>query len=122
VARHTALGQEGEARACAYLQRRGYRILGRNVRSGGVEIDIVASRPRLLVFVEVKTRSSRRAGLPEESVDARKCARIVRGAASWLQEQARPFEQVRFDVIACESSEVNGWRIRHIPDAFDASD
>jgi putative endonuclease len=122
LAKHTALGKEGEDRACAFLQRRGYRILGRNVRSGGVEIDIVASRPRLLVFVEVKTRSSRRAGLPEESVDARKCARIVRGAASWLQEQARPFEQVRFDVIACESSEENDWRIRHIPDAFDASD
>lgn len=122
MAKHTALGKEGEDRACAFLQRRGYRILGRNVRSGGVEIDIVASRPRLLVFVEVKTRSSRRAGLPEESVDARKCARIVRGAASWLHEQARSFEQVRFDVIACESSKEHGWRLRHIQDAFDASD
>ena len=121
MAKHTALGQEGEARACAYLQRRGYRILGRNVRSGGVEIDIVASRPRLLVFVEVKTRRSQRAGAPEESVDARKCARIVQGASSWLQEQPRSFHQVRFDVIACEVDERQGWRIRHIPAAFDAS-
>jgi putative endonuclease len=122
VAKHTILGKEGEARASAYLQRRGYRILGRNVRSGGVEIDIVASLPQLLVFVEVKTRSSQRAGAPEESVDARKCARIVQGARSWLYEQPRSFPRVRFDVIACELDEDQHWHIRHIPAAFDASD
>jgi len=121
VAKHTILGKEGEARASAYLQRRGYRILGRNVRSGGVEIDIVASLPRLLVFVEVKTRCSQRAGAPEESVDARKCARIVQGARSWLHEQPQSFPCVRFDVIACELDQNQHWNIRHIPAAFDAS-
>ena len=53
--RHT-LAVAGEARAAAYLARRGYRIVARNVRAGGVEIDIVARRGRLVVFAEVKTR------------------------------------------------------------------
>ncbi len=79
------LGSEGEARAAAHLEARGYRIVGRNVRAGGVEIDLVARRAGVVVFVEVKTRRSGRSYAPEESVDARKRARLVRGAAAWLR-------------------------------------
>ena len=70
-----SLGDEGEARAARFLEKRGYRIVARNVRAGGVEIDIVARRGGLVVFAEVKTRRSRAAGAPEEAVDARKRAR-----------------------------------------------
>ena len=64
------LGTEGELRAAHYLQRRGYRIAGRNVRTGGVELDLVATRGRRVVFVEVKTRRSSRYGPAAAAVDA----------------------------------------------------
>ena len=81
-ARHLALGAAGEERAAAHLRRRGYRIVARNVRAGGVEIDVIARRGGTIVFVEVKTRRGRRLGPPEQAVDARKRARLVRGAAA----------------------------------------
>ena len=61
------LGAQGETLAAAHLAREGYRIVDRNVRADGVELDLVAARGRLRVFVEVKTRGSRRLGLPEEA-------------------------------------------------------
>jgi putative endonuclease len=120
-----ALGVEGEIRAAAFLARRGYRIVARNVRAGGVEIDIVALRGRLVVFVEVKTRRSRIFGPPEAAVDARKQARLVRGAAAWLQAHRGLARRTRFDVIVCEPGSVGdtrrGWRLRHLEGAFDAN-
>ena len=122
---HLALGAEGESRAAAFLTRRGYRIVARNVRAGGVEIDIVALRGRLVVFVEVKTRRSRSFGPPEAAVDARKQARLVRGARAWLQAHRGLARSTRFDVIICEPASredsSGGWRLRHLKGAFDAN-
>ncbi len=112
-----ALGAFGEARAAEHLEAAGYRILGRNVRAGGVELDLIATRGPLLVFVEVKTRRHRRHGAPEEAVDARKQARLVRGARAWIADHRRR-GRVRFDVIAV-FAEAGAWTIRHIPGAFD---
>ena len=118
-----ALAAAGEARAAAYLARRGYRIVARNVRAGGVEIDIVARRGWLVVFAEVKTRRSRALGAPETAVDARKQARLARGAAAWLREHPGVAHRMRFDVIACEpgAGPASGWRVHHIEGAFDAN-
>jgi putative endonuclease len=120
TAEHLSLGAEGEDRAAAHLRRRGYRIVERNVRAGGVEIDLIARRGRLLAFVEVKTRRSRAQGPPELAVDARKQARLVRGAAAWLHAHPRHAGEVRFDVIACERDGDGEWRLRHVEAAFDA--
>ena len=110
TAPHLALGAEGESRAAVHLERRGYRIVARNVRAGRVELDVIAQKSRTLVFVEVK---SRRAGGPQgfgghaqaaESVDERKQARLRRGARAWLQAhplERRRAQHVRFDVITC---------------------
>jgi len=117
-----ALGAEGELRAAAHLARRGYRIVARNVRAGGVEIDLVAARPGLVVFVEVKTRRSRAYGSAEEAVDHRKRERLVRGAAAWLHENRMRAGRVRFDVIACEPDASGGWQLRHLEGAFEAAD
>jgi putative endonuclease len=115
-----ALGVEGEVHAACYLAGRGYRIVDRNVRAGGVELDLVASRPGLIVFVEVKTRRSRCRGAPEEAVDARKRARLVRGAAAWLARHGTRRCRVRFDVITCEPEGRGGFRVQHLEGAFDA--
>jgi putative endonuclease len=117
-----ALGAAGEEAAAAHLAARGYAILARNVRAGGVEIDLVAARGRLVVFVEVKTRRSRVAGAPEESVDGRKRARLAHGAAAWLAAHGRPGWRARFDVITCEEDGRAGFRLRHFEGAFDAGE
>jgi putative endonuclease len=122
TASHLALGAEGESRAAAHLRRRGYRIVARNVRAGGVEIDLIARRGSTTVFVEVKTRSGRGLGPPELAVDARKCARLVRGAAAWLHENPRATRRARFDVIVCERDRSGSWSLRHLEAAFDAND
>lgn len=116
-----ALGARGEDCAVQHLESRGLRILARNARCGGVEIDVIAARGRLVVFVEVKTRRSRRAGLPEEAVDARKRARLVAGATAWLREHPGVASRIRFDVISCEEDAL-GFRVRHLEGAFDAND
>ena len=117
-----ALGIEGEARAARYLATQGYRIVGRNVRVGRVELDLVATRGRLVVIVEVKTRRSRAAGAPEEAVDFRKRERLVRGASAWLAEHPGRVSRVRFDVVACEWDAARGWSLRHLEGAFDAGE
>jgi putative endonuclease len=116
----SALGAQGEACAVAHLLRRGYRILARNARCGGVELDVIAARGNLVVFIEVKTRRSQRLGPPELAVDARKQARIVAGAAAWLRANPRAAGRIRFDVIVCEGDE-RALRVRHLEGAFDAN-
>jgi putative endonuclease len=75
--------------------------------------------------VEVKTRRSRSFGPPEAAVDARKQARLVRGAAAWLQAHRGLARRTRFDVIVCEPGSGGdtgrGWRVRHLEGAFDAN-
>ena len=117
------LGAQGELRAERYLRSRGYRIAGRNVRTGGVELDLVAVRGRRVIFVEVKTRRNSRYGSASSAVDVRKQARIARGAAAWLRSEPRwRFDSVRFDVITCHYDESGdgAWHLEHWPGAFDA--
>jgi len=116
-----ALGAEGEARAARHLERRGWRIVARNARAAGVEIDLIAVRAGVLAFVEVKTRRSRAAGAGEEAVDARKQARLVRGATGWLRDHRVRSRRLRFDVIVCEVDASGCWTLRHLEGAFDAN-
>jgi putative endonuclease len=64
----------------------GYRILARNVRAGGVELDLIVRRGRRLVFCEVKLKEGPRFGEPLEAVDEWKRERLRRGAEAWLLE------------------------------------
>jgi len=122
---HIVLGAEGEERAARHLAGRGYRIVDRNVRAGGVELDIVVRRAALVVFVEVKTRRSHRFGAAELAVDMAKQKRLTRGAAAWLRESGQRAHRVRFDVVGWQVSgrgEDERWLLHHIEGAFDASD
>lgn len=119
-----ALGDQGEARAAEFLEGEGYRIVARNVRAGGVEIDLIVARGTWLAFVEVKTRRSTRYGRPEEAVDERKQARIVRGARAWVADHpSRRRRRIRFDVVSVHVHSVADratFEITHLPAAFDA--
>lgn len=109
-------GNAGEQLACQWLVDRGYTVLHRNWRHGHDELDIVARDGSYLVVVEVKTRSSDRWGDPEEAVDARKQAKLLR-AAEELALQLDDGSELRFDVISVTFAP-DGPRILHIPDAF----
>lgn len=118
--RRRALGAAGEERAARHLAQAGYRVVARNARAAGVEIDLVAERGGLVVFVEVKTRTHAGFGGAEAAVDARKQARLARGAAAWLREHRPRARCARFDVIACRFEPQLGWQVTHLEGAFDA--
>src|SRR3990172_4486469 len=118
---HRDLGAAGEAAAAAWLEARGYRILARNVRTRYGEIDLVAGLGPLVVFVEVKSRTSGRFGHPADAIVWRKRRRLVQLAEMCLQRLGLEHCAVRFDVIAVHL-DPDG-RVReggHIPDAFSA--
>jgi putative endonuclease len=80
----SAQGRAAERRVAWHYRLRGYRILARNVRAGGVELDLVVRRGRRLVFCEVKLKEGPRFGDPLEAVDEWKRERLRRGAQAWL--------------------------------------
>ena len=98
------LGRRGERAAEKYLRRSGYRIVARNFRAAGAEIDLVAMDGDVLVFVEVKTRRSREAGAPEEAVDERKQKQIRRAAEIFATRYRADDVTMRFDIIAVDAS------------------
>ena len=94
-----AVGGLGEDFAVYYLESCGYRIIERNFRCRLGEIDLIAQDGKTLVFVEVKTRRSRRYGSPHEAVTTAKQAKLRTVASFYLQRQ-RTSTPCRFDVLA----------------------
>lgn len=100
-------GNEKEKLVAGYLEKEGYRIIETNFYFKGGEIDIIARDGSYLVFVEVKYRSGRGSGLPEESVTAGKIRRISRGALYYLTKyRYKADTPVRFDVAALDGNEI----------------
>ena len=95
-------GRAGEEAALQILQMRGYKILDRNFRSRYGEIDIVAQDGNILVFVEVKTRWSRKYGYPEEAVTPRKLQSIIRTGEYYKVTHSDTPDLIRVDVVALE--------------------
>ena len=98
-------GREGEDRAAEFLAERGYRLIGRNVRVPGGEMDVICLDGPTLVVVEVKRRDSRRFGSALGAVDARKRATLRRLAADYAQIVA-PSAPIRFDVVTIEGRQL----------------
>ena len=109
-------GLSAESRAAALLIAKGFRILARRWRSPVGEIDIVARRRRLLVFVEVKARE--RLDDAAWSVTERQRGRIIAAAEAWLAAHGQnDIQDIRFDAMLVAP----GRMPRHIVGAFDAS-
>ena len=96
------VGRLGEQLACASLARRGYDIVERNWRCPQGEIDIVARDGECWVFVEVKTRRGREAGLPEDGLTRQKAGRLAELAQVYLHEHALGQVDWRIDLVAIE--------------------
>ncbi len=119
MSRHNiSVGCEGENLAVAYLERQRYRILERNFRCKGGEIDIVARDGKDLVFVEVKTRKTVSYGPPQLAVTPFKQRQISKAALTWLAKKREQDSCARFDVIAITFSGQEP-RIEHITNAFE---
>ncbi len=111
-----SIGKNGEDQAVQFLVDNGYSVLKRNFRYKRSEIDIICKKDELLVFIEVKTRSSLSFGPPESFVSENQQASIVRGAEAYMEAEAWEGE-LRFDVISILKGD-RGLEIEHFKDAF----
>ena len=110
-------GKWGERLAAWHLFFHGCRILERNWRYGRCEIDIVARERRtgVLVFAEVKTRSSTDFGRPLDAVDRHKQRCLIRAAEGYLKSRDGFDVPTRFDVVEVYTKP---FRIVHLPGVF----
>ncbi len=98
-----------------HLQRHGLKLLARNFRARGGEIDLIMQQADTLVFVEVRYRQSRNFGSPLETVTATKQRRLIIAAAHYLQQQGVD-PPCRFDVVGISGADQE--RIDWVRDAF----
>jgi putative endonuclease len=117
VATHNDIGKQGEALAAAFLEDRGYHIQARNWRVNRLEIDLVAEREGVLVFVEVKTRTRADFGKPATYVDDRKKRLLASAATAYMQAVNHQWA-IRFDLISVVLPATGEPTIEHFPDAF----
>lgn len=109
-------GKKGEQLACKLLKSKGYEILETNWRFSHAEIDIIVKKDDVLIFVEVKTRSSEFFGQPEEFIDAKK-EKLIADAASEYMKKVNHEWECRFDFISIILTGPS-YQIKHIEDAF----
>lgn len=110
------LGKRGEEIAADYLKNKGYQILETNWRYRRAELDLIAMQGAILVFVEVKTRSSDRFGTPESFISRQK-ENFMAEAANVYMEQIGHEWEIRFDFIAILFTG-GRYTIEHFEDAF----
>ena len=109
-------GRQGEKIASDFLQSLGYQILAMNYYTRYGEIDIIAKEKDVLVFVEVKKRSTARYGTGAQAVTPKKIAKIRTCAGLYLQENELYNQELRFDIVEISGGGANG--INHIIAAF----
>ncbi|MBI3178243.1 MAG: YraN family protein, partial [Deltaproteobacteria bacterium] len=93
------LGGRAEALAARHLQEQGYRIVARNHRCEGGEIDLIAYEGDVLCFVEVRSRKTADYGDPLETISRQKIYRVARAARDYIDTLPRPWPEMRFDAV-----------------------
>jgi putative endonuclease len=112
------LGKEGERLAERYLQKKGYKLVERNYRCTAGELDLIVLDQRVVVFVEVKTRTGHGFGTPLEAVEFRKQRKMIQAAQFFLAVKGLQQRDARFDVVGVS------WAgrepiVEHIENAFE---
>lgn len=107
-----AAGRRGETYAAAWLERRGWTILDRRVRTEAGEVDLVARRDALVAFVEVKVRAT--AAELDHAIDEHRLSRVAAAAELLMERFARAGDDIRVDVLLLAP----GCRPRHIENAW----
>lgn len=113
------LGRRAEGLAAAHLEALGYAIVSRNWRRPEGELDVVAIKGDLCVFVEVRSRTGVDRGHPLETIDARKRGRVRRAALMYIDAEHPPAALFRFDVVAVTFGPNDDiLEVVHLEDAF----
>jgi putative endonuclease len=99
MASHNDTGKLGETLAVQYFLERGYEILHTNWRHSHWEVDIIASKEKMLHFIEVKTRRTQNFGHPEENIDSKKIKYLINASEEFLYQQPQ-WKRIQFDVLA----------------------
>ena len=118
MASHQELGKKGEEIAAAFLLGQGHVMLHRNWRHGKKEIDIISREHNLIIFTEVKTRSSTAFGWPEEAVHTQKQALLEDAASCYLERFTPEMDDIRFDIIAINFHISGKYELKHLKDVF----
>ena len=114
------LGQQGEDLAEDFLKRKGYKLVERNYRCKSGEVDLIVLDRKVIVFVEVKTRTDHSFGSPFEAVEARKQRKMIEAARVFLHERRLDQRDARFDVVGVSWPHGKPL-IEHIENAFEIS-
>ncbi|HEX2228544.1 MAG TPA: YraN family protein [Candidatus Binatia bacterium] len=112
-----ALGREGERVAELFLKKKGYKVVKRNYRCRGGEVDLIVLDRKVVVFVEVKTRTDHGFGSPLEAVEPRKQRRMILAAQLFLHEKKLHERDARFDVVGISWPGADPL-VEHIQNAF----
>ncbi len=107
------LGKNGEDIATEYLIKNNYKVIERNFYCKSGEIDIIALKNNYIVFIEVKSRSNDKYGLPSEAVTKAKLEHLYKTARYYLYTRNLQDEFVRFDVIEVYFENSN-YKVNHI--------
>ncbi|MDN3655181.1 YraN family protein [Ferruginibacter paludis] len=99
MAKHNHTGLAGETLGAAYLQNAGYLVLEKNWRHSHWEVDIIASKTDTLHFIEIKTRRTKKFGLPEEKVGRKKIENLINAAEQYLYLQPQ-WKRIQFDILS----------------------
>ena len=118
---HLRRGKLGEQAAKRHLQKAGLKFLTANFRSERGEIDLIFREGEMLVFVEVKTRSSEEWTRPAAAVNARKRHLLSKTALAYLKLLKNPPVNIRFDVVEVLLKDGEVSEIRHLPATFTLS-
>ena len=113
-------GKQGEHLAEQFLKKKGYKIVERNYRCTNGEVDLIALDRRVIVFVEVKTRTDHGFGSPLEAVEFYKQQKMIKAAQFFLHEKKLHQRDARFDVVGIS------WPgqepvVEHIQNAFEVT-
>ena len=117
MAKNIAKGRMGEAAALEFLKAKGHDILHSNFRWDRKEIDLISVDNKILVFTEVKTRTSFDFGFPEEAIDERKKQHIKVVAEEFILNNPQ-YKEMRFDIISVLLNNLTVKEIRHFESAF----
>jgi putative endonuclease len=112
------LGREGERIAERFLTKKGYKLVQRNYRCAAGELDLIVLDQRVIVFVEVKTRTGMGYGTPLEAVAARKQQKMIYAAQFFLNAKKLSQREARFDVIGISWPGAEP-QVEHIENAFE---
>lgn len=112
-----ALGREGERLAELFLKNKGYKVVKRNYRCRGGEVDLIVLDRKVVVFVEVKTRTDHGFGSPLEAVEPRKQRRMILAAQLFLHQKKLHERDARFDVVGISWPGAEPL-VEHIQNAF----